>query len=698
MANEQQRWSINQGAAPPTPGMSASWQTPGRASAPSVEQHGMLDRVSSDPVILSAMVISALIIAYQLLVMLLHPSFLDLSASTDWLRAALAWAELAPVCLAAVALFRVRRPGAVAWLFFALAMLSYAIAQNMWAVNDQIIYKADPLAAPFPNWTDLFYLLQYPFFFLALALVPGVSRRGQPGIVRVKVVLDSILLMAAGTALSWYFILAPIYSSSGESALGKATNLAYPVGDLGLLFGLAVVVVRQGSRDAGRSALRILIVSVVALILADSWYAYLGLANAYQAGSPPDAFWIICYLLFALAGLARWRMAQREAATASMNPGRRETRASTPARQVVRIFWLLVPVIAAIAASALIVTRAAIAATGEKDLLIPFAVSFGLVVLVLARLVITVLENVQLLHSEQQRAEELALAHQVAEEQRRLLAERTRRMELDVEHLKDVHARVARGDSAARARIERGELLPIAGSLNLMLDRLSNLNRASVEHARLDRAIQLVVEAAQGLAMNDDRALAVLSAPTNTPLDGVAIALSHLRTRIKEMSVGLRQLEQARQASHELTEIVNQQGQFITNEGVALDGSAGALGRLASELEQVAQALELLSGTLPSSQRQMAQIIGILQMLVRVTRQQITNMQEQVARFAQAEQRAQVASIGTRRLAAELDAAARSGGSRVTSGLPGRPDASSIMAGLARASVKLVPDEEGPAG
>src|SRR6185437_4209202 len=147
---------------------------------------------------------------------------------------------------------------ALAWLMFTLAMGAYALAQNMWAINDQIIYKADPLAAPFPNWTDLFYLLQYPFFFLALALLPGVSRRGQPGIARAKVVLDSVLLMAAGTALSWYFILAPIYSGSGESGLGKATHLAHPVGDLGLLFGLAVVVTRHGSRDFGRVASRIL--------------------------------------------------------------------------------------------------------------------------------------------------------------------------------------------------------------------------------------------------------------------------------------------------------------------------------------------------------------------------------------------------------------------------------------------------------
>ncbi|HLV97622.1 MAG TPA: hypothetical protein VKT82_02995 [Ktedonobacterales bacterium] len=693
-------WRLSQKSGPSATGMnapasSARWQMPPGAPVPAVGQRRLIDWVMSDGLIQGVVFISLLIIIYQLVMTVLKPGFLV--ASTDWLRAALSWVEWVPLGLASLALYRTRRPGALAWLMFTLAMLFYALAQNMWAINDQIIYKADPTAAPFPNWTDLFYLLQYPFFFLALALLPGVSRRGQPSVARAKVVLDSMLLMAAGTALSWYFLLAPLYSSSAESGLGKATNLAYPVGDLGLLFGLAVVVVRQGSRDAGRAALRILIASVVALILADSWYAYLGLSNSYQAGSPPDTFWIVCYLLFGLAGLIRWRMAQQEAASGPMSGAIRRVASDPPsADQAVGIFWLLVPFITALAASALIVTRAAIMPAGRNGLLIPFMVSFGLVVLVLARLVITVLENAQLLRLEQRRAEELAQATRIAEEQRQLLAERTQQLERDIEHLKEVHARVARGDTSARAHIETGELFPIAGTLNLMLDRLSNLNRANLAHARLDQALQLVIEAAQGLAMNDDRALLALSKPTNTPLDGVAIALSHLRARLKEMSAGLLQLDQARQASRELSEIVVQQGRFITNEGAALGGTAGALERMATELERIAQALEQQFATLSPAQRQMAQVVAVLHLMVRTARQQRADIEEQATRFAQAEHRAQLAAIGSRHLTAELDAAARSGGSRVTLGVPGMPEPP--LSGVGRGSGKLTADEEKQGG
>jgi hypothetical protein len=682
MRNVREPWPVDRVAPSAAP----------ERSAP--EQEGLIDWIVSDPLLLGVIIISVLIVAYQLVVMVLKPAFLP--TATDWLRAGLAWVEWIPLGLASRALFRARRPGAVAWLMLTCAMLSYAIAQSTWAILNEIV---EPNNVPVPSQADLFYLLQYPFFFLALALWPGISRRGQPGITRAKVVLDSLLLMAAGTALSWYFILAPFYLQSGQPVLGKATNLAYPVGDLGLLFGLAVVVTRRGVQDAGRLALRILLAAVVFLIIADSLFLYTELYLTLESGQPQDTFWIVCYLLFTLAGLVRWRVAQQEGAVASRaGPASGETGEYPSAHQVVGVFRLLIPFIAALAASALLVTRAAITATRPQDLLIPFSVSFGLVLLVLARQGITVLENEQLLRREQQRAEELALAHGVAEEQRQLLAERNQRLERDIEHLKEVHARVARGDASARARIETGELLPIAGSLNLMLDRLSSLNRVNSEYARLDHALQSVIEAAQGLAMNDDRALKALSAPTNTPLDGVAIALSQLRARLKEMSAGLLQLDLARQASHELAEMMVQQSRFITNEGAALGGTASALNRMAEEIERVAQMLEQQAGPLLPAQRQMAQILAMMQLVVRAARQQIKDMEEQVVRFAQAEHQAQLAAIGTRRLAAELDAAARSGGSRTTFGIPGMPDAASPAGGMSRAPSGSLPGEKSTAG
>lgn len=677
----------------PLPQMSQAPQTP---SSPSWGASGGLGRHSSptaalirltqrDPLLKAAVFVGLGILAYQLLVMALRPSWLPFG--TDWLRAALALVEWIPLGMAAFALLRGRKPGGVAWLMLTCAMLAYLVAQNLWAWFDVKVFVGK---VPFPYYPDIFYILQYPFFFVAFALLPGVSRRGQPPIARAKVVLDSLLLMAAGTALSWYFFLAPAYNASGESALGKATSLAYPVGDLGLLFGLVVVLSRQRQSSFERITLRILIAAVIFLIGADTSYAYAQSYLTYTSGDLPDVLWILCYLLFAFAGLVQYRLVSaRQGQPQPREQSEGYTGSVLPASNG---FGLFVPFIAAVLASAIIVWRALTAPIGDTNPTIPFAVSFGLIVLVALRQGVTVLENERLLRNESQRAEELAVANQIAEEQRRLVAERNRRLEQDIEVLKEVHARVARGDYAARAPITSNELLPIAGSLNLMLDRLAKLMREHGSYAKLDHAVQVVTEAAQGLAAGDDRALNRLTAPTNTPLDAVAIALGQLRTRIKELSAGLLQLEQARRASRELADIAAQQGQFITNEGTVLNGIAGTLGRIASELERVVQSLEQVPGVSSSLNRPLVQAITVLQALARSARQQMSEVEAQVVRFAQAEERANLAAIGGRRLAAELDAAAHSGGSRVTLGVPGMAQALGTVppppGNLARAATK----------
>jgi CRISPR/Cas system-associated protein endoribonuclease Cas2 len=60
-------------------------------------------------------------------------------------------------------------------------------------------------------------------------------------------------------------------------------------------------------------------------------------------------------------------------------------------------------------------------------------------------------------------------------------------LEEGIAALRAIHARVARGDLAARAPTIPGPLLPIAVSLNLMLDRLSAL---SLRGARYDQLVQ----------------------------------------------------------------------------------------------------------------------------------------------------------------------------------------------------------------
>jgi len=632
-----------------------------RSSASELDITGWMSR---EPLLTSVIIVSILIMLYELVVIVTRPSWAAMA--TDWVRASLSWLEALPVLLAGVILYRRRRPGALAWLMFAAAMLSYATAQTTWAVLDRII---EPNNVPVPSQADLFYLIQYPFFFLGLALLPGLLRQGRPSIARAKVVLDSLLLMAAGTALSWYFILAPFYLQSGQSILGKATNMAYPVGDLGLLFGLTVVVISQDRRQVGQTALRIFIAAVIFLIAADSIFLNQELYPNFNPGDIANGCWIASYLLFALAGLVRFRAVQCEAKRAnteeSVVPLGSEAAQET---RDARGFQSLIPFLAAVVASALIVFRAATAPTaaiGNNNLIIPFLVSLGLLVLIGVRQGITVLENERLLRNEQRRTRELDQAKQMAEKQRLLLAERNQRLQVDIQVLKDIHARVARGDYTARVPINGGELLPIAGSLNIMLDRLSKLIRASSEYARLEQAVQHMVVVAHGIAEGNEQALSNLAAPSNTVLDGVFIALRQISTRINDMENSLQKLEYARKEAYELSEFTTQQSHSIADEGIALSTFAATLNQLATELERIIRMLERTLKGSPSNSP-MVQLVSYLRGLLETIRQQHSEIGMQVMHFNQIETRTNQASIGSRRLFNELDTATRKGRNQMT--------------------------------
>ncbi|HLW00347.1 MAG TPA: HAMP domain-containing sensor histidine kinase [Ktedonobacterales bacterium] len=369
-----------------------------RAAAPvtSSEPPRGASWVWHDALLLGAFVVAALITIYQLIACLLRPLWLD--PATDWLRATLAWPEMLLMVLASLWLTRTRRPGRISWWMFSIALFFYALAQTSWAIWDQLVYDGK---VPFPYWDDLFYLLQYPCFFFALALLPGARHPGQPGMSRVKVIVDSLLLTAAGTALSWYFLLAPIYMLSTESPSGKLVGLAYPAGDLVLLVGLSIVLMRWRHQIAERLSMQFLIAAVILLMIADSWYAYLNLVGQFESGDPPDVFWVASYLAFALAGLVELRAARYHYAP----PAEQDTDETLPQARlssgVGRRARYFLPFVAAFLASIAIVGRALMVSDNRLSLLAPLGVSLGLLILVMIRQGITSLENERLLQEQE---------------------------------------------------------------------------------------------------------------------------------------------------------------------------------------------------------------------------------------------------------------------------------------------------------
>jgi signal transduction histidine kinase len=343
--------------------------------------------------------------------------------ATDWLRAALAWPELLVVGFVSLRLTRAGHAAARSWWMLSAALLSYAVAQNLWALFAQLIYFH---GVPFPSLADLFYLLQYPFFFVAIVLLPSSPTWGA----RTTVVVDTLLWMGAVTALSWFFILSPIYTHGGESPLGKFVSLAYPVGDLAVLFGLSMGLMRSSRGRADRLALDVLVLAMGCLILADSWFAALLVHSTTVPAVTytPSLLWIATYLLVVLAGLVQLRLVGREPSPPQPTQAPHLERGNgsvseVSARQLqsddlISSLHVLIPFLAALLASATLLTHAALTYTGAPSFIGPLVVSIGLLLLAIVRQAITLLEKGQV-----QREREAAQASVLA------LREANRRME-----------------------------------------------------------------------------------------------------------------------------------------------------------------------------------------------------------------------------------------------------------------------------
>src|SRR5215469_5170296 len=164
-----------------------------------------LRRLLYDPLVLSALVVCVVLITCQIEVTLVQPA--RVGPVTNWLRTALAWPQLLIVIWVSLRLRHNHHSATRSWWMWSVALLFYAVAQTLWALSDQLIaHHMVPISA----LSDVFFILQYPFFFLAVILLPRTRFWGS----RLILTLDGLLVMGAVAACSWHFILEPIYTAS----------------------------------------------------------------------------------------------------------------------------------------------------------------------------------------------------------------------------------------------------------------------------------------------------------------------------------------------------------------------------------------------------------------------------------------------------------------------------------------------------
>jgi diguanylate cyclase (GGDEF)-like protein len=293
-------------------------------------------------------------------------------------------AELVAATCAAVACLRTARTAAGStrhgWALLGAGAGSWAAGQAIWTWLENVA----GVEVPFPSVADIGFLALVPL------TVAGASMLIVTGRTAARTLLDGLLVTGSMFYLSWIVVLGPLYHARTETAAEWLVTLAYPAGDV--ITGSMMFILFGRVRRGQRLTLGLLGSGYLLLALADTGFAYLVSNGTYSSNSAYDIGWVWGFLAVSLAaGLAR-----RQPPTSGLDAER---------------LWIAlpyVPLAVALAASAVVTVH-----RGTVGPML-YALSSVLVVLVVARQVVSLRENRDLTR------ELTALVRELSDSKRRL--------------------------------------------------------------------------------------------------------------------------------------------------------------------------------------------------------------------------------------------------------------------------------------
>ena len=186
-----------------------------------------------------------------------------------------------------------------AWVLLGCAASAWGLGQVVTVVYELVLGQD----IPFPSLADLGYLSAVPLFgagMLRLAVPTGDLT------LRLRAILDGLLISAAVLLVSWVSVLGPVARSSADGLIDKVILLAYPAGDVALVTLVVYVVLRVRATGARPGVpLSLLGIALACLAIADSGYAYLSLTDSYASGSVIDSGWLIGFTAILVAAVLR---------------------------------------------------------------------------------------------------------------------------------------------------------------------------------------------------------------------------------------------------------------------------------------------------------------------------------------------------------------------------------------------------------
>ena len=185
-----------------------------------------------------------------------------------------------------------------AWFLFALAMTLWGTGGFYYAI---FLWNAD--VVPFPSPADFFWIVFYlPAYAALFKLLRSRARTTGRG-----VLLDALVaglgVGGASAALAFQVVL----ENTEGTVAATATNLAYPLGDLGLLALVVAAITVVGWKAAG--LWRWIAPAFVLFAVADSMYMVQVAEGSYAVGGLVDLGWPVAAVLL---GVAAWRPEARQ--------------------------------------------------------------------------------------------------------------------------------------------------------------------------------------------------------------------------------------------------------------------------------------------------------------------------------------------------------------------------------------------------
>jgi hypothetical protein len=370
----------------------------------------------------------------------------------------------------------------IAWVLIGCGVIMWGCGECIWRYYSLIGQTT------FPSNADVGYASFPPFIFLGLLLFPssGIGSR------RILLLLDSLITMGSMLAIGWYLLLGSLVLASMQNVLAKSLGLYYPTSDIALLSCVILLFFRgQGSLYQATARRISLIVAGIGLcFFACSDFVFNVHQNAgiYVDGTWRDLGWPLGMLSIGAAAHLRRFL--------PVTPGDMiERRLRRYAINSVGLAQLIVYSVLGVLCTVLLLNVFASSASQLAIRPTLIVATICVIALVVVRQILTIYENENLTRRQTNALERLEIANKRIEEQARMIAERNAELEEGIDHLKDVQARIANGNLRARARLTSGALLPLAASLNLMVERLMYLEQSHDYAQRLNRAIQDLIVA-----------------------------------------------------------------------------------------------------------------------------------------------------------------------------------------------------------